>query len=46
MIKEPKYLVKFTQTHNDNGTVWYTIEVFFPKEDEHWTFKERFSHMR
>jgi hypothetical protein len=27
MIKEPKYLVKFTNAYNDNGTVWYTIDV-------------------
>ena len=27
MIKEPKYMVKFTQAYNDNGTVWYTIQV-------------------
>jgi hypothetical protein len=27
MIKEPKYLVKFTNAQNDNGTVWYTIDV-------------------
>lgn len=24
---EPKYLIKFTNAHNDNGTVWYTIDV-------------------
>ena len=28
MIKEPKYLVKFTETNNDNGTVWYKVEVW------------------
>ncbi len=28
MNKEPKYLIKFTHVHNDNGTVWYTIDVF------------------
>lgn len=27
MIKEPKYLVKFTNAYNDNGTVWYTVKV-------------------
>jgi hypothetical protein len=29
MIKEPKYLVKFTNAYNDNGTVWYTVKVFY-----------------
>lgn len=27
MSKDPKYLVKFTNAQNDNGTVWYTIDV-------------------
>ena len=27
MIKQPKYLVKFTNAYNDNGTVWYTVKV-------------------
>jgi len=27
MYKEPKYLIKFTNVQNDNGTVWYTIDV-------------------
>jgi len=27
MIKEPKYMVKFTSAYNDNGTVWYTVNV-------------------
>lgn len=27
MIKEPKYLVKFTNAYNDNGTVLYTVQV-------------------
>jgi hypothetical protein len=27
MIKEPKYLVKFTHAYNDNGTIWYTVSV-------------------
>lgn len=27
MIKDPKYLVKFTNAYNDNGTVWYTVQV-------------------
>lgn len=29
MKQEPKYLIKFTNAHNDNGTVWYTIDVTF-----------------
>ena len=28
MKKEPKYLIKFTNVHNDNGTVRYTIDEF------------------
>jgi hypothetical protein len=27
MKKEPNYLIKFTNAYNDNGTVWYTINV-------------------
>jgi hypothetical protein len=27
MKHEPKYLIKFTNVQNDNGTVWYTIDV-------------------
>ena len=27
MKLEPKYLIKFTNVQNDNGTVWYTIDV-------------------
>lgn len=25
--REPKYLIKFNNAYNDNGTVWYTINV-------------------
>lgn len=32
MIKEPKYLIKFANAQNDNGTVWYTIDV-----PDHWS---------
>ena len=53
MIKEPKYMVKFTSAYNDNGTVWYTVnvryqssQVFHSREDESWSFKERYSRMR
>lgn len=46
MKKECKYIIKFINAKNEDGTVWYTIQVFNAKDDESWTFRERYSLMR
>ena len=46
-MQEPKYFFKFTEFFNDNGTVWYTIQVHTKGEDqEPIIFKSRYREMR
>jgi len=33
MKKECKYIIKFLNAKNDDGTVWYSIQVFSAKDD-------------
>ncbi len=46
MKKQCKYIIKFINAKNEDGTVWYTIQVFNAKDDESWTFRDRYSEMR
>lgn len=46
MKKDSKYIIKFINAKNEDGTVWYTIQVFNAKDDESWIFRERYSQMR
>lgn len=33
-MQEPKYFFKFTDAHNDNGTVWYTMQIHTKGDDQ------------
>ena len=46
-MKEASYFFKFTDSSNNNGNVWYTIQFFDSQEEgDPIIFKSRYSEMR